>query len=188
MRRQVAAGAAAVAAGAAGVYAGLVSGAMPVDLGLGRRSRPLGPLDASIRASRGVVFDVLAAPYLGRPTRHIQEKVRVLQRGADMVLAAHYTPVHRHLRATTVETVLLTRPERVEFRLVRGPVPHVLEQFSLQERPDGTLLQYQGEMGADLWWLGQAWSAVVARRWVAAVASTLAAVKAEAERREHVHG
>jgi len=36
-----------------------------------------------------------------------------------------------------VETVRFTRPGRVDFRLVRGPVPHVVEAFVLTEQPDG---------------------------------------------------
>jgi hypothetical protein len=84
-----------------------------------------------------------------------------------------------------VETVRFTRPERVDFRLVRGPVPHVVEAFVLSERADGaaTRLAYDGEIGADLWGAGQRWCALVARRWEQAVAASLAAVKAEAERR-----
>jgi hypothetical protein len=129
------------------------------------------------------VFDVIAQPYLCRPSRALQDKVRVLDRGIDMVLAAHFTPVHGRLRAQTVETVRFTRPERVDFRLVRGPVPHVTEEFVLTETPSGTRLAYQGEMAADLWRLGQAWSTVVARRWEHAVADTLASITTEAERR-----
>jgi hypothetical protein len=83
-----------------------------------------------------------------------------------------------------VETVRFTRPERVDFRLVRGPVPHVVEAFVLTEQPTGgTLLVYQGEIGADLWAVGQRWCALVAGRWEQTVAASLAAVKAEAERR-----
>ena len=83
-----------------------------------------------------------------------------------------------------METVRFTRPERVDFRLVRGPVPHVVEAFVLTEQPaGGTLLAYQGEIGADLWAVGQRWCALVARTWEQTVAASLAAVKAEAERR-----
>ena len=46
-----------------------------------------------------------------------------------------------------------------------------------------TRLAYHGEIGADLWGAGQRWSALVARRWEQTVAASLAAVKAEAERR-----
>ncbi len=168
---------------AAAGYLGLVTGACPVDLGVGRRSRPLGPQVVDIAAPRELVFDVIAQPYMGRPTRALQDKVRVLDRGTDMVLAAHFTPLHGRLRAQTVETVRFTRPERVDFRLVRGPVPDVTEEFVLTEDGSGTRLVYRGKMGADLWRLGQAWSTVVARRWEHAVADTLASITTEAERR-----
>jgi hypothetical protein len=85
--------------------------------------------------------------------------------------------------ATTVETVRFTRPERIDFRLVRGPVPHVTEQFLLTEHPTGTRLAYTGELGTDLWTLGARWGAVVARRWEQVVADTFSAVQTEAERR-----
>jgi hypothetical protein len=177
-----------VAAGATAVgYVGLVTGACPLDLGIGRRVRPLGPQLVEVAAPREAVFDLIAEPYLGRAPRALSDKVRVLERGSDMVLAAHFTPLGGRLGlvAQTVETVCFTRPERVDFRLVRGPVPHVVEAFTLEEQPDGagTLLAYQGEIAADLWRLGQWWSRLVAGRWEQTVATSLAAVKAEAERR-----
>ena len=49
----VAAGSGVAAAG----YVGLVTGAIAPDLGLGRRSRPLGPHAVDIAAPREVVFD-----------------------------------------------------------------------------------------------------------------------------------
>lgn len=115
---------------AVGAYLGLVTAAVPVDLGVGRRTRPLGPLLVDVRAPREVVFDLLAEPYLGRATHALREKVTVLERGSDLVLAAHRTPVGGRLVATTVETVRFTCQERVDFRPVRGPVPHVVEQVS----------------------------------------------------------
>jgi hypothetical protein len=138
-------------------------------------------------APREVVFDVIAEPYLGRAPRALADKLRVLERGGDMVLAAHFTPLGGRLGlvAQTVETVRFARPERVDFRLVRGPVPHVVEAFVLTEQAGGagTRLAYDGEIGADLWRAGQYWCEVVARRWEQTVAASLAAVKAEAERR-----
>lgn len=179
--RSLAAGA--VVGAAAGAYLGLVTAAVPVDLGVGRRTRALGPRSVDVRAPRDVVFDLLAEPYLGRATRAVREKVTVLERGSDMALAAHRTPIGGRLAATTVETVRFTRPDRVDFRLVRGPVPHVVEQFLLTEQPFGTRLDYTGELGTDLWTLGERWGAAVARRWERAVAETFDAVKTEAERR-----
>jgi hypothetical protein len=186
IRRLLAASTVAAGATAAG-YVGLVTGACPLDLGIGRRTRPLGPQRLEVAAPRETVFDLIAEPYLDRTPRALADKVRVLERGSDMVLAAHFTPLGGRLGlvAQTVETVRFTRPERVDFRLVRGPVPHVVEAFTLSVQHDGagTLLGYQGELAADLWRLGQWWSRLVARRWEQTVATSLAAVKAEAERR-----
>jgi hypothetical protein len=165
-------------------YLGLVTGALTVDVGWGRRVHALGPLTVSIAAPRGEVFDLLAQPYLGRTTRSLREKVEVVERGADMVLASHKTPVGRRLTALTVETVRFSRPDRIDFRLLRGPVPHVVESFVLSDESDSTTrLAYSGELGTDGWWLGARWGSLVARQWNAAVRSTFAAVRAEAERR-----
>jgi hypothetical protein len=178
------AGAVAVAAG----YVGLVTGAAPIELNVGRRMRPLGPLQVQIAAPREVVFDVIAEPYLGRQTRAMADKVEILERGSDMVLAAHRTRLRRGLVATTVETVRFARPDRVDFRLTRGPVPFVIEQFLLTDVEGGTRLAYTGELGTDLWALGARWGTIVAGPWERTVAATFAAVKAEAERRGPVAG
>ncbi|MDQ3381362.1 MAG: hypothetical protein M3546_13780 [Actinomycetota bacterium] len=100
-----------------------------------------------------------------------------------MVLAEHFTPVGPVV-TTTLETVRFEPPERVHFRLVRGPVPYVAERFVLRDIAGSTELEYSGELGTDLWALGRAWAALVAPRWEAAVHRSLAAVKKEAERRD----
>lgn len=172
----------------AGGYVGLATGAVSVDLNIGRRVRPLGPQVVAIAAARERVFDVIAAAYLGRQPRAVAEKVRVLERGTDMVLAAHRTPIHElpggrgRLVATTVETVTFSRPDRVDFRLVRGPVPHVVERFTLVDDDHGTQLEYRGELGTDLWALGAWWGGVVGGVWERTVAASLETIKAEAER------
>jgi hypothetical protein len=177
------AGVPAVAGVLAGGYLGLVTGAVPVDLGIGRRVRPLGPLTVVIAAPQERVFEVIAAPYLGRQPKAVADKIRILERGADMVLAAHRTPVHAgRVVATTVETVRFSRPDRVDFRLVRGPVPHVVERFDLTADDHGTRLEYRGELGTDLWAFGARWGAVVARTWEQSVAGSLDKIKTEAER------
>lgn len=174
----------ALGGGAVAGYLGLVTGALPLDVGVGRRTRALGPQVVDIQAPREVVFDVVAQPYLGRSTRAMREKVRVLERGSDMALAAHYTPLGGgRFTAVTVETVRFTQPERVDFRLVRGPVPYVVESFTLTERPTGSRLVYEGELGTDLWRAGAWWGGKVAGPWERTVAASLASVKEEAERR-----
>jgi Polyketide cyclase / dehydrase and lipid transport len=173
----------AAVAGAVGGYVLVVRGALTLDLGIGRRTRPLGPLRVQMAAPAQTVFDVVAAPYLGRTPRAMGEKLEVLERGGDMVLAAHFTKVGAGMTATTVETVRFERPNRIAFRLLRGPVPHVVETFELHPHDGGTELEYRGELGTDLWRLGQLWGALVARSWVATVEDSLQGIRAEAERR-----
>ncbi len=169
-------------AAAAGVYALTVRGALTLDLGVGRRLRPLGPQRLSIAAPRELVFEVIAAPYRRTP-RAMAEKLEVLERGSDLVLAAHHTPLGHGLTATTVETVHFEPPGQIAFRLVRGPVPQVTETFELREQGDATELVYSGELGTDLWGLGAVWGAIVARSWERTVAESLAGIRTEAERR-----
>jgi hypothetical protein len=167
---------------AAAAYVLTARGALALDLGLGRRVRRLGPTVTLMRAPPEVVFGVIADPYLGRTPHAMANSLRVLERGADMVVAAHYTPIGRLGAATTVETVRFTSPRRIDFRLLRGPVPHVLETFELRAVDEGTELEYRGELGTDLWALGRWWGRRVAARWEHAVAHSLQAVRAEAER------
>jgi hypothetical protein len=184
--KAIAVGAVAVAA-SRWAYRRLVAGELVIDLSIGRTIRPLGPIDARIEASRELVFDVIAAPYLGSPPSSLAEKIVVLERSEEMVLAAHRTPVRAGLVATTVETVRFERPGAVSFRLVRGPVPHVTERFELIEEGDATLFHYEGELGADLWTLGRWWGDLVAQRWDEVVRGSVAEITRIAEMRAARH-
>jgi Polyketide cyclase / dehydrase and lipid transport len=166
-------------------YRLLTSGALTLDLEAGRRLQPLGPLLQTIRAPQEVVFDVIAGPYLGKTPRALADKLQVWERGTDMVLAAHFTPVKCGI-TTTLETVRFQRPDRIDFRLVRGPVPHLVESFLLTPSEGGTELRWQGELGTDLWAIGEWWGGRVARTWTHAVGTSLDELAAEAERRAHV--
>jgi hypothetical protein len=134
-------------------------------------------------ARREAVFEVIAAPYLGRTPRALQGEIEVLERGADMVVASHRTPVAGALVTTTVESVRFEHPHLVSFRLLRGPVPLVTETFELDDEDGATRLVYSGELGTDFWAPGAAWGALVARTWVATVAASLEKIRVEAERR-----
>jgi len=165
-------------------YRLLASGALTLDLEAGRRLQPLGPLLQTIGAPQEVVFDVIAGPYLGKTPRALADKLQVWERGTDMVLAAHFTPVKCGI-TTTLETVRFQHPDR-DFRLVRGPVPHLVESFLLTPSEGGTELRWQGELGTDLWAIGEWWGGRVARTWTHAVGTSLHELAAEAERRAHV--
>jgi len=162
----------------------VVTGKLTIDTGWGRRVRPLGPFGVQVGAPAATVFDLIAAPYLGRTPRAMSGKLQVLQRGTDMVLAEHYTPVHRgRLIAATLETVTFDRPHRIGFRLVRGPVPQITEEFTLTEEDGTTRLDYSGELGTDFGTVGQWWADRVAAAWEAAVRSSFTSIRTEAERR-----
>ena len=70
---------------------------------------------------------------------------------------------------------------RISFRLVRGPVPHVTETYELRETSQGTEFTYAGELGADLWRLGEWWADRVAGHWEHAVSVSLERIQLEAE-------
>lgn len=160
----------------------LASGAVTVDVGVGRRVRSLGPVEWHIAAPREIVFDLIATPYLGRTPRALASKLDVWERTSQMVLAAHFTEVKGTI-TTTVETVGFDRPGRIDFRLVRGPVPHVKESFVLDATASGTTLTWSGEMGTDFWAVGALWGGRVAIAWERAVYSSLGSVRDESERR-----
>jgi Polyketide cyclase / dehydrase and lipid transport len=177
-------GMAGLAGGAAYVLS--ATGALTLDLNIGRQTRALGPIRRRIAAPPEVVFDVVAGPYLGKTPHAMAAKLRVIERGADLVLAEHFTPIGYGLNATTVEAVRFERPFRVHFRLVRGPVAHVVETFELTAADGETDFGYSGEIGADLWALGRWWAEVVGSRWVKAVEASVTGIAEEAERRAAV--
>ena len=163
-------------------YRFYASGAVTVDSGVGRRVRALGPVTWQIAADRETVFDVIAGPYLGKTPGSMKDHIDVWEHGTDMVLAAHYSTVKCGV-TRTVETVRFERPERIHFRLVRGPVPHVRESFVLEAAENGSTLTWEGELGTDYGALGAPWGNLVARSWEAAVRASMKAVVFEAERR-----
>lgn len=121
----------------------------------------------------------MTKPYLQPPGT--PGGVRLLTGGTDWVLAAHRIPLPDGRVAHTLDTAQLTRPERIDFRLVRGPVPYATETYQLTDREGGTHVAFKGELGTDLWALGQFWGELVAKHWEAVVAGFLEDVKAEAE-------
>ena len=162
-------------------YRFYASGAVTIDSGIGRRIRNLGPVTWEIAADRETVFDVIASPYLGKTPRSMKDHLHVWERGTDMVLAAHFAQVKCGV-TSTVETVRFERPERIHFRLVRGPVPHVRESFILDATKSGSTLTWEGELGTDFGALGALWGAIVARSWEKAVRSSMKAIITESER------
>jgi hypothetical protein len=143
----------------AGMFLLLARGRMHLDLGWGRSIHPLGPLEVQIAAPRALVFELIAAPYLGRAPAG--PGIDVVARRGDIAVAAHHTRVHFYT-ARTVEVVDFDPPSRVGFRHLTGPVPHAVEEFALSESNGSTRLRYTGEIGIDFFLLGR----IAGRRWV----------------------
>jgi hypothetical protein len=143
----------------AGGFLLLAMGRLHLDLGWGRSIHKLGPIDIRIDAPRDVVFELISAPYLVRaPGR---AGIEVLAAGADIAVAVHHTKVHFY-EARTVEVIEFEAPSRVAFRHLTGPVPHAIEEFTLEEAEGDAGLRYGGEVGIDYWFLGR----LAARHWV----------------------
>ena len=168
-------------AGVGGVGLLVARGALTLDLGVGRRTRRLGPIELRIAAPPEGVVEGLAGPARRTPRARAGTR-RVWERGGDMVLAEHFTRIGP-LGASTLEVVRFERPERIMFRLVRGPVPHAVETYELRELDGETRFVYSGELGADFWALGDLVAGRVRPLWERAVADSLALVVREAERR-----
>ncbi len=170
------------ATGLAGMF--LISrGRIHLDLGWGRSLHPLGPFAVQINAPRDLVFEQISSPYLGRMPAALRSKLKVLEKGSNLVVAEHRTKLPL-MDAVTVEAVQFHPPGRISFRLLRGPVPHVSEEFLLEETGSGTALSYRGELGADLWVLGRLYGgSIVCPSWESAVAHSMEEIKKGAERR-----
>lgn len=143
----------------AGLFMLLAMGRLHLDLGWGRSLHELGPIQVRIAAPRKLVFEIVSAPYLGRSSG--ASGVEVLARGADLVVAAHYTRVHFYT-ARTVEAVEFGPPGKVRFTHLTGPVPHAVEEFALEQVDGATELRYRGEIGIDFFLLGR----IAGRYWV----------------------
>jgi hypothetical protein len=176
--------AALIVAWSATLFLALAMGRLNLDLGLGRSFHRLGPITATIRAPHELVFEIIAAPYVGRASVPGSE---VLAHSEHLAVAKHYSRVHFYTAQTT-ELIELTPPTRVGFRHLSGPVPHVLEEFVLEETDAGTELKYNGELGIDFYILGR----IAGRHWVRpqwerVVSAHLEDVKEHAEARAARH-
>lgn len=158
-------------------------GRIHIDLGWGRSTHDLGPIEIEIDAPRQLVYETISGPYLGRTPARMRGKIQVLERSESLVVARHRTSLPL-MDAITVEAVGFEPPRRITFRLLQGPVPAVSEEFVLEDENGTTSLVYRGELQADFWALGSWYGGSVVRPvWEGTVAGTLEQVKSTAERR-----
>ena len=178
--------AALIVTSSAALFLGLAMGRLHLDLGLGRSFHQLGPITVTIRAPRELVFEIIAAPYLGRSSA-AAAGIEVLARSEELVVARHHTRVHFYTAQTT-EAIDFAPPTRVGFRHLCGPVPHALEEFVLEEIDGRTQLRYSGELGIDFFVLGRVAGRYWVRpQWERVVAAHIEDVKERAEARAARH-
>jgi hypothetical protein len=167
--------------GAAGAFLLLAMGRLHLDLGWGRSVQQLGPITVQIAAPPELVFEILSAPYLGRTPGG--SGIDVIARSDRLAVAAHHTKVHFYT-ARTVEVIEFEPPSRIGFRHLTGPVPHAVEQFTLEKANGMTELHYGGEIGIDFFVLGRlAGRYWVRPQWEQTVRGHLADLKHRAEQR-----
>jgi Polyketide cyclase / dehydrase and lipid transport len=165
----------------AGMFLLLAMGRLHLDLGWGRSTHQLGPIEITIAAPRDLVFEMISEPYLGRTPG--SSGIEVLAKGEDLAVAVHHTKVHFY-EARTVEVIKFEAPARVGFRHLTGPVPHAVEEFALEESAGITQLRYGGEVGIDFFLLGRlAGRHWVRPQWERAVREHLEDLKERAEQR-----
>ncbi len=105
-------------------------------------------LAISIAAHQDLVFQLISAVGQGSDAAH----ARVLERPSrDRAIVEFTTSVFgRHVR--TEEEVQFLPPDRITYRLLRGPLPQVEEEFRLDPAKNGVILRYSGSFVAHEPW------------------------------------
>jgi len=101
-------------------------------------------LELPINASPALVFQLIAAVGQGHDAAH----ARVLERPSPERAIVEFTTTVFGRQVRTLEEVGFHAPDRITYRLIRGPLPAVDEEFLVQPSGDGSLLRYRGTISA----------------------------------------
>jgi hypothetical protein len=123
---------------------------------------------------------VISGPYLGKTPRALGDKLEVLERGSDLVLA-HFTDVGWGLTAPPWRPFASSAPSGSRSAWSVGRCRTCSRRSSFAMSATGPTSSTAAS--SDLWALGKWWGARVARRWEETVAASVQAVRVEAERR-----
>jgi len=144
-------------------------------------SRPLPRLSVSIHARRELVFQLIAAVGQGPDAAH----ARVLERPAADRLIVEFTTRVLGRTVKTLEEVGLHPPDRISYRLLRGPLPDVEEEFRLEPHEPGVVLSYSGTYQPNRGWLRALFDQmVVPPLYRRAVRQSMEQIKRAAEERQ----
>ncbi len=146
---------------------------------------PLPELRLEIAAHPGLVYQIIAAAGRGQLPGHASHGARILEQPAPDRALVEFTTRVLLRQVVTVEEVRFEPSERIHYRLVKGPLPAVEEEFRLDAHEAGAVLHYSGwfEPNAPLLrtWLDRV---IVPRLYRRAVWHSMREIKAAAEARQ----
>ncbi len=141
-------------------------------------TEPIHPVRIDINAPRELVFEMAAAVGGSLPDGppHASELIR---RDGNVLVVRFSAPAPFRFFGF-LEEVTLRAPMRIDYRVLEGPLDHVVEWLDLDEVGGVTTVTYAGEVGHRIPLVAR-FIAVPAYRWY--MRRTLSALKAAAERR-----
>lgn len=110
---------------------------------------PLPSLDLFIASRPELAFQLVSAVGQGPDAAH----ARVLERPASDLAIVEFTTSVLGRTVRTVEEVRFIKPDRITYRLLRGPLPQVEEEFVFEPEGSGVRLRYRGHFRAHPGWL-----------------------------------
>ena len=142
---------------------------------------PLPALDLAIAARPGLVFQLISAVGQGADAAH----ARVVERPSPERAIVEFTTRVMGRTVKTLEEVRFHAPDRISYRLLKGPIPAVEEEFRVEPDGERTVLRYRGTFTAhSAWWRGGFDRIVVPRIYRRAVWASMVQIKLAAEERQ----
>lgn len=147
-----------------------------------RRGHELLPtLDLEIAARPELVYQMIAAVGQGPDAAH----ARLIERPAADRAIVEFTTRVLGRTVRTVEEVGFHPPGRITYRLLKGPLPLVEEEFLIEPAGEKTRLRYHGTFTPHQpWWRAAFDRLVVPRIYRKAVWASMKQVKLAAEERQ----
>ena len=105
----------------------------------------LTPQTLVIKAHRELVFQMMSTIGKGKLPGSAAMSSKLISRNGDTIIAEFYTR-EGCKTYTTLEEIVLYKPERITYRWLKGPIKYVSEDFRFLETNDGgSVLAYRGE-------------------------------------------
>lgn len=113
----------------------------------------LRPLAVEIAAPRELVFEMASAVDAKLPNGPSHEATLVERSGDVMIVS--YRLMGRRGPVELLERVTLTRPQRIDYERLSGPLDHVSERLTFEDHGKMlTIVRYSGQVGRRLPLLG----------------------------------